>query len=425
MIRYLMIILLFALSGIVTAHDNFQKTFQDKTLRLDFTLAGNDTTTEIFIEQQRKLDDWAGSRVNLVDDRNYGNFRYQLFDHQTGQLIFSRGFGSLFQEWQSTPEARTMKRSYYQVALMPFPKNKVDFVVEKRTWDGVYEQLLKLEIDPNDYFIVSEKAADYPVEIIRNSGKPANKVDLVFLPEGYTKDEMDKFKDDIKRLTDYLFTIPPYDQHRDDFNFYAVLVPSVESGTDFPGEGVYKNTAFNSSFYTFDTPRYLTSRDLKSIHDAAAAVPYDQIYVLVNSPTYGGGGFYNYLNLTSVDNERSPQVFVHEFGHGFAGLADEYYTSGVAFDEFYNLKVEPWEPNITTRVAFGGKWESMIDAETPRPTPRIVKYKDKVGLFEGGGYNEKGIYSPMMDCRMKTNEATGFCPVCSAAIEETIRLYCE
>ncbi|WP_163707482.1 M64 family metallopeptidase [Mangrovibacterium lignilyticum] len=425
MIRFSLILLVLAFPVMTKAQVSFQKYFEPRTLRVDFTLAGDADNTELFFEQMKKQGPWAGSRTNLVDEKNYGNFRCQLIDEKGGDVIFSRGFSSLFQEWQTTPEAKKIKRSYYQVMLMPYPKKKVKLVVERRTWEGGYEELLQTEIDPDDYFIVEEEAPDYPVETILENGKPENKVDLVFVPEGYTKSEMDKFQKDIKRLTDYLFSMPPYDQHKGDFNFYAVLVPSAESGTDIPGDGIYKNTVFNSNFYTFDSERYLTTRDLKSIHDAAAGATYDQVYVLVNSEKYGGGGFYNYLNLTTVDNERSPQVFVHEFGHGFAGLADEYYSSQVSYEEFYNLKVEPWEPNITTLVDFDAKWKDMIDEGTPQPTPRTAKYDQKVGLFEGGGYTAKGIYSPVVDCRMKTNEAVGFCPVCSKAIEETIRSYCE
>lgn len=425
MIRFVWILLAVFQPFGANAKVEFDKHFEPRTLRVDFTLAGSSERTEVFLEQMKKQGEWAGSHTHLTDSANYGNFRYRLADLETGETLFSRGFSSLFQEWQTTAEAKELERSYYHAALMPFPKKKVQFMLEMRTREGEFEELLNLTIDPEDYFIVDEKAPDYPIVPILENGPHHKKVDIVFLAEGYRANEMDKFEADIKRLTDYMFAMEPYDKHRNDFNLYAVLTPSAESGTDIPGKGGYKNTAFNSHFYTFDEARYLTSKDLKAIHDAAANTVFDQLYVLVNSETYGGGGFYNYLNLTTVDNERSPQVFVHEFGHGFAGLADEYYTSSVAFDGFYNLKVEPWEPNITSLVDFNRKWKSMIAESIPQPTPRIEKYAHKVGLFEGGGYSAQGIYSPMMDCRMKTNEATGFCPVCCKAIEQTIRFYCE
>ena len=205
----------------------------------------------------------------------------------------------------------------------------------------------------------------------------------------------------------------------------AVLTPSAESGTDIPGEGIYKNTAFNSTFYTFDIDRYLTTSDMKSIYDAAASVPWDHLYILVNSEKYGGGGFYNFLSVCTSDNYLTKEVFVHEFGHGFAGLGDEYYSSAVAYEEFYNLEIEPWEPNLTTLVDFGEKWRDMLKNSTPVPTPRETKYKKTVGVFEGGGYLDKGMYSPYIDCRMKSNNAGEFCPVCIRAIKQAIDFHCK
>ena len=134
----------------------------------------------------------------------------------------------------------------------------------------------------------------------------------------------------------------------------------LESGTDIPGERVYVNTVLNSSFYTFGTDRYLTTQDIKSVNDYAAVAPHDNIIVLINSNKYGGGGVYNYYSGTTAGHPLSPKVFIHEFGHGFAGLADEYYSSDVAYDEFYPLNVEPWEPNITTMVNFDSKWKKLI-----------------------------------------------------------------
>jgi len=205
-----------------------------------------------------------------------------------------------------------------------------------------------------------------------------------------------------------------------EFNIYALETSSSESGNDIPGEGIYRNTIFNSTFYTFDISRYLTTTDMKTIHDKAAVVPYDQIVILVNSPLYGGGGFYNYLNVTTSNHKLSAKIFIHEFGHSFAGLADEYYTSEVAFEDYYNLKVEPWEPNLHMLVDFFSKWKNMVGAETSVPNPRFNNFASKVGAFEGGGYVSKGIYSPMENCRMKSNETAFFCPVCQKAIIDAI-----
>lgn len=424
MTRFLLFTFLLAASVVGQAQTDFERYFNNNTLRIDFSLSGTATQTQVALEQLKQEPNWGGPRQNLADQRNYGNYRYQAFDHKSGKLIYSKGFSSLFQEWQSTDEAKRLHRSYYHVATLPFPKDSIDFSLDWRNERGEFETLFRIAINPVDYFILKETAPAYPVKTMAEYGTSDKKVDLVFLPEGYTANEMDKFEADIKRLTDYLFTIPPYNTHREDFNLHAVLVPSVESGTDIPGQGVYKQTAFNSTFYTFDAERYLTTRDMKSVYDAMAGVPCDQVYVLVNTPKYGGGGFYNFLNLCSADHAKSPEVFVHEFGHGFVGLADEYFANGVS-DEYYKLTIEPWEPNITTHVDFERKWKSMIAPGTPIPTPRTDQYNGVVGLFEGGGYTTKGVYSPVTDCRMRTNEAPGYCPVCSKAIDETIRLLTE
>ena len=246
---------------------------------------------------------------------------------------------------------------------------------------------------------------------------------MVILAEGYTENEIQKFTDDSKRVTSYLFNEDPFKSGKEHFNVRAVFTPSAESGTDIPGEKIYKNTAFNSTFYTFDVPRYLTTSDMKTIYDMAATVPYDHIYILVNTERYGGGGFYNFLTVCSADNELTPEVFAHEFGHGFAGLGDEYYTSSVAHDKYYNLGIDPWEPNLTTLVDFDKKWKNMISPSIPVPTPREARYNNTIGVFEGGGYMDKGIFSPFTDCRMKSNTAKSFCPVCTDAIKRTIEFY--
>ncbi len=415
---------LLGISLLAFSQDDGGQVFKDGALRIDYLMGGTASTTEVFMEQVKKEPFYGGSRVNLIDRDDYGTFRYRMYHSQTGELVFSKGFCSLFQEWQTTPEAHSVKRSFYQVAILPYPAVRVRFTIERKTRDGHEEQLLSMEIDPDDYFIVNERVPDYPVEEIVKHGDPGHKVDLVFLPEGYTEAEMEKFLRDAERMTDILFAAEPFDRHKADFNVYAVKVPSLESGTDVPGERIYRNTAFGAAFYTFDVPRYLTTSAMKSIHDAASVVPCDQVCVLVNSNRYGGGGFYNFLTISTVGHGQAPQVLVHEFGHALAGLADEYYTSEVAYGDFYNLLLEPWEPNITTMVNFDRKWKDMLDRKTPVPTPREEKYRDTPGVFEGGGYVEKGIFSPMMDCRMKSNGGKEFCPVCQRAIRKAIDWHC-
>ncbi|RIH63540.1 peptidase [Mariniphaga sediminis] len=403
----------------------FSDFFLKKSLRFDFLLGGNDTEVVVYPGNMKQEPHWGGSLTNLIDTFHYGTYRFRVFDAASGSLLYSKGFSTLFHEWQTTSEAKEKNRTFQQAAIFPFPKKNVRLEIDARQWEGEFKTLFRTEIDPKDYFILKETSHPFETVTIEEHGRPEEKVDVVILAEGYTSEEMDKFVEDARRVTGYLFEEEPFRSEREKFNVRAVLTPSVNSGTDMPGDGVYKNTAFNSTFYTFDLPRYLTVSDMESVYDAASVVPYDHIYVLVNTERYGGGGFYNFLNVCSSDNQSTKEVFVHEFGHGFAGLGDEYYSSAVAYEDFYNLEAEPWEPNLTTLKDFSQKWVNMVEDATPVPTPRKAKYRDVVGVYEGGGYLANGIYSPFMDCRMKSNNAQQFCPVCTKAIREVINFHCQ
>lgn len=401
----------------------FDDYFTDRTMRFDFMLAGNNTTTRVYPVSLKEEPFWGGSLTNLTDPFGYGNFRYEVYDDSTGTLIYSRGFCTLFQEWQTTAEAKEIERSFHEVATFPFPKNKVNFVLDIRGRDGKFTRLYETTIDPESYFIIREKPDAALASRIYGSGDPHTSLDIAFVAEGYTREEMGKFRSDVKRMADIMFTELPFDKYRERINIWAIEAPSQESGTDVPGEGIYVNTVLSSSYYTFDVDRYLTTQDIREVNDYAAAAPHDQIVVLINSPRYGGGGVYNYYSAVTADHQNTPKVFIHEFGHGFAGLADEYYSSEVAYEEFYPLDVEPWEPNITTRVNFDAKWKDLIAKSVPVPTPNSKKYTGVTGLFEGGGYSAKGIYRPSYDCRMKSNQAETFCEVCQRAVEQMILFY--
>jgi len=405
------------------AQNNFEKYFTDKVLRFDYMLAGNSQKSVVYPMGMKEEPVYAGSRESLIDPFNYGNFKYEIFDAEENKLIYSRGFCTLFQEWQTTSEAKTTERSFYEVATFPFPKIKVRFVLSLRERSGNFIRLYESIINPDDYYIRREKSSDVTLTRIYGSGEPQKSVDLAFIAEGYTRNEMEKFREDVRKMTDVLLSEAPFSEYTDKINIWAVEAVSSESGTDIPGEKVYLNTALNSSFYTFGTDRYLTTQDIKSVNDYAAVAPHDNIIVLINSKMYGGGGVYNYYSGTTVDHQLSQKVFIHEFGHGFAGLADEYYSSEVAYDEFYPLNVEPWEPNITTLVDFKSKWKNMIPAGLPVPTPSEEKYNNVTGVFEGGGYSAKGIFRPEMDCRMKSNGSKGYCSVCRDAIKKMIEFY--
>ena len=388
--------------------DQFDQYFVNQTLRIDFELGGNDSTTHVFWKGMSQQAEWAGPRKNLIDPFNYGNFRIVARDSVTNKILFVKGFSSPFQEWATTAESHQMDRAFEHSILMPYPKQSILISIDERQYaTGVFQSIFKKIINPHNYFIREELPAKYKTFTIHkaSSDDHSKNLDLVILAEGYKKNEMGKVKIDARKIAGYLFATSPYDQYRDRINIYAVAAPSEQSGTDIPGEHIYRNTTLDASFYTFDLDRYLCTFDYFKMNDLAASVPHDAIFVLINSDRYGGGGFYNYYTGCTASNALSNKVCIHEFGHGFAGLADEYYTSAVAYNNFYNLSTEPWEPNITTNVHFEQKWKNMIQPGIPIPTPRIEKNENVVGMFEGGGYAEKGIYSPMMDCIMASNEA--------------------
>lgn len=421
--RVFISLILVNVSITLTAQNNFDKYFTDKVLRFDFMLAGNRKTTSVYPAGMKEEPFWAGSNTSLVNPFNLGNFKYELFDVKENTLIYSRSFSTLFQEWQTTDEAKSVDRSFYEVATMPYPKDSVRFILSERERNGLFSKLYETIIDPASYFIRRENPVKVGTTKIYSGGDPHTSVDLAFIAEGYKADEMGKFREDVKKMADILFDEAPFSDYKNKFNIWAVEATSQDSGTDIPGENIYTNTALNSSFYTFNIDRYLTTQDIKSVNDFAAVVPHDNIIVLINSTKYGGGGVYNYYSGTTTGNQLSPKVFIHEFGHGFAGLGDEYYSSAVAYDEFYPLNVEPWEPNLTTMVNFESKWKKMIGKDTPLPTPSEEKYNNVTGLFEGGGYSEKGVFRPEMDCRMKSNGSKGYCSVCRNAIKEMIEFY--
>jgi hypothetical protein len=417
------IFILFSISLSIHGQNTFDNYFTDKVLRFDFMLAGNNLKTAVYPVGMREEPYWAGSVENLSIPFDYGNLKYEIFDVAGNSLIYSKGFSTLYQEWQTTAEAKTIERSFYEVATMPFPKSKIKFILSKRERNGLFNKLYETIIDPSDYFIRKENPINANVTRIYEGGDPHKCVDLAFIAEGYQTWEMEKFRNDVKRMADVLFAEEPFKEYSGKFNIWAVEAVSQDSGSDIPGDRLYVNTALNSSFYTFDIDRYLTTQDIKAVNDYAALVPHDNIIVLVNSTKYGGGGIYNYYSGTTAGHSLSEKVFVHEFGHGFVGLADEYYSSSVAYDEFYPLDTEPWEPNITTLVDFGSKWKEMIEKRTPVPTPSEKKYQEVTGLFEGGGYSAKGIYRSELECRMKSNSPKGFCAVCRSAIKEMIEFY--
>lgn len=418
-------ILLFSLWLNIFAQEapEFDTYFLGKTLRFDYYHSGNSENESITSDREREEPYWAGSKKNLIDPFRYGKYMVMIYDSASGKLIYSKGYSTLFSEWQTTDEAKHIDRTFSETVTFPFPKATVRLEILSRNKKGEFISKFSRFIDPADYFIEGVSNSRYQVKSILKSGEPGNKVDIVIIPDGYTKEQMGKFIDDCKKFAGYLFKASPFRENKDKFNITAVEAYSEESGTDIPAEHIWKNTVVNSSFYTFNEDRYLMTNDNKTLRDIASYAPYDQIYILVNTGKYGGGSIYNHYSVCVSDNKYEEYIFTHEFGHGFAGLGDEYYTSSVAYVDFYPHDVEPWEANLTTLVDFSKKWKSMLKADTPVPTPPGSKYP--VGVYEGGGYSEKGVYRAAEDCTMKSISMDNFCPVCRKAITDMINYYTE
>jgi hypothetical protein len=416
------LILLFGLLTL-TSFSQFGKYFKNQTLRFDYYHSGSVEAEYIMADELILEGVWAGSKKNLIDPFDYGANRIMVYDSASGKLIYTRQFSTLFIEYQATEEAKSECGNFPESILMPLPKKTVKIEFYSRGKDMVWVNRFESYINPKKDELKVKSENNYPVSEILKSGKPNRKLDLVFLPEGYTEAEIPKFLEDCMRFTGYLFNTDPYGNYIEDMNIRAVMAPSEESGTDIPGDTIFVNTLLNSNFFTFGSDRYLTTSDFKKVRDVASAAPYDQIIILVNHPRYGGGGIYNFYAISTVDDKNSGFVFTHEFGHSFAGLGDEYKGSGSNDEDLYSSEIEPWEPNITTLADFGAKWQDMLPAGIPVPTPQGLEWQGKLGVFEGAGYMEKGVYRPYLDCSMNLIKFNNFCPVCQRAISRMVGYY--
>ncbi len=452
----------------------FEQYFYDKTMRIDYYHTG--TKVEEVISLDKVYEEpavlthgrqmWAGSRNNLLDTLNLGKYLAKVVDVKTNKLIFSRGFSSIYGEWETTDEAeKRIYRSFHESVLMPFPKQKIQFVIAKRDRENYFQPIFSTVIDPNSRFVNRDKRVEsYHVDHVFKSGDPHEKVDVVILGDGYSKSDMKQFRKDAQHYTEVLFDVEPFKTRKNDFNVWYVESLSLESGIDQPRKNEWRANLLECSYNSFDSPRYVLTYANKIVRDIASLVPYDQIYIIVNSDRYGGGGIFNlYSTCYSTDEGENSDwwpdyVFVHEFGHAFAGLGDEYYSSSVAYNEFYPPGVDPWEPNVGVVQNGHIKWEHLMDDNTPTPTPwdkakydslgmalgkldrsannyqeqyqNIEKQRDqllldqkywnKVGAFEGSGYASEGLYRPFLDCRMFSKSLVDFCPVCHNAIEKMI-----
>ena len=400
----------------------------DYTLRLDYIFSGDATHTEISLAKMGRLEGWWGRTVNMDNLLLRGNGQIILRDSATSQVLYCTSFSTLFSEWQCTPEALHTRKAFENVYLVPMPQATAYVTVnilDKR--DSITASMTHI-VHPDD-ILIRPAASPYTLDkcrYVHKGGDSKDAIDIAIVGEGYTKEEMDIFYRDAKETADQILSYEPFKGKADKLNFIAVPVESKESGVSIPLKGEWKQTAFSSHFSTFYSDRYLTTLHLFDLHDALASVPYEHIIILANTDNYGGGGILNSYVLTAAHNRWAMPVVVHEFGHSFAGLADEYfYDDGT---DQYDLHTEPWEPNITTLVNFDSKWKDMIEkkeivtkAEQALPAYRTLVESDyKVGIYEGGGYLSEGIYRPFPTCRMRDNTYPLFCPVCQRAISRMI-----
>jgi hypothetical protein len=440
-----------------------------RTMRVDYYHTGN-SSHEIFSLDEIVLEPlpWPGNLDRSIDDTNLGKYLFEVRDRATNKLVYSRGFASIFGEWETTDEAKSMNRTFSESLRFPAPDGPVQIILKKRDQENAFREIWTLNVDPKDMFVNTAKPALAGAVIeIEKHGDSAKKVDFLILGDGYTVAERGKCEKDAHRLTDILFGTEPFKSRRTDFNVWAICAASAESGISRPSTGVHHKSAVGATYDAFGSERYVLTFDNKAFRQVASQAPYEFVEVLANNNTYGGGGIFNLYSTVAADSLWSPYVFVHEFGHHFAGLADEYYTSDVAYTPSTE-RVEPWEPNVTALLNPALlKWKQFVSADTPLPTPwnkeafenysrdiqkrrRQIrkenrpesemdalfneekaheekelgeeKFAGKVGAFEGANYEAKGYYRPQTNCIMFTR-ANFFCKVCQSAIERVIDLY--
>ena len=382
---------------------------QSHTLRVDYIFSGTDKSSEISLDEMSCFDGWAGRRVNLKEVPVRGNGQIIMTDVQSHDTLYRHSFSTLFQEWQTTEEATKVRKSFENVFLLPMPESKAQVKVEIYDFYGNVCASLRHNVDPTDILIRKSHPAAPEHKYLLQSGSADDKIDVAIVAEGYTKAEMQTFYADARKAMDAILRHEPFGKYKDAFNFVAVALESEESGVSVPKEGEWKDTALKAHFNTFYMDRYLTTLRLKNMHDKLSGIPYEHIVILANTDTYGGGGIYNSYTLTTAHHRAFEPVVVHEFGHSFAALADEYYYDDM-YVQFYYPHTEPWEQNITTLKDFDSKWKDMLEA-------------GEAQLLEGAGYQSKGVYRSAPDCRMHTNTADCFCPVCQRAISRVIEFY--
>ncbi|HKG13641.1 MAG TPA: IgA Peptidase M64 [Pyrinomonadaceae bacterium] len=440
-----------------------------RTMRLDYYHTGT-AAEEVFSLDRVAVEPlpWPGNSRHALDDTNLGKYLFEVRDAKTDRVLYSRGFASIYGEWETTDEAKTLRRTFQESLRFPAPADAARVVLKKRDAKNLFREVWTVALDPADIFIDrSTPGAPAPLVEIQRSGDSSEKVDFLIIGDGYTAAEAAKFERDARRMTEVLFATSPFKERRRDFNVWALCPPAAESGVSRPSTNVYRDSPLGATYDAFGSERYVLTFDNRALRRAAEFAPYEFVEILVNNRTYGGGGIFNLYSTVAADNAWANYVFVHEFGHHFAGLADEYYTSSVAYAPSA-VRVEPWEPNVTALLDPAAlKWKDLVSPDTPVPTPwgkeafetysrdiqqrRGVirkerkpeevmealfreelehehasfskeRYAGRVGAFEGANYEAKGFYRPEVDCIMFTR-TNRFCAVCRRAIERVIDLY--
>ena len=439
------------------------------TMRVDYVHSGNHET-EMFSLDQVVIEPlpWTGNMAQPHDKTNRGKYLFEIVDPESGEIAWSRSFSSIYGEWETTGEARQINRAYHESVRFPAQESVFLLVMKKRGAGNAFEEVWRIELDPTDV-LVHRESAMYAKHVvaIHESGDPATKVDVLLLGDGYTAEEQDTFIAKARELTERLFATSPFNKRKDDFNVWAIAPPARESGVSRPSTGTFRDSPIGATYDAFRSERYVLTSDNKAMRRVASSAPYDFIEILTNTEVYGGGGIYGLFSTAAANNDWAAYLFIHEFGHHFAGLADEYYTSSVAY-ELPEVTQEPYEPNITALLDPNNlKWKHLATPNTPLPTPwpkaefeeHSIAYQEKrrqmraadvpeaemsalfesnqvfveslfeesgqsglIGAFEGGGYMAEGLYRSSQNCIMFTR-TTDFCAVCSEAIEKVIDEY--
>lgn len=404
----------------------FADHFADKTLRVDYIFNGNASGQAICLDGLSALPTWAGRKHHLAELPLQGNGQIIMRNAASGKTIYTTSFSSLFQEWLETDEARNVTKGFENTFLLPYPLQPVEIEITLLDPRRNVRASMKHIVHPNDV-LIEQKGNSHitPHKYLLHNDSPEKCIDVAILAEGYTLQEMQTFYEDADIACKSIFDHEPFKSMKKRFNVVAVASPSTDSGVSVPRLNEWKHTAFGSHFSTFYSDRYLTTSRVKAIHDALAGIPYEHIIILANTEEYRGGGIYNSYTLTTAHHPMFRPVVVHEFGHSFGGLADEYFYDNDVMTDTYPLDIEPWEQNISTQVDFAAKWKDMLSENTPVPTPAEVSENYPTGVYEGGGYSAKGIFRPAENCRMRTNEYPAFCPVCQRALRRIIEFYTE